>query len=142
MSGFAPWTSSSSGTTSPESSLSSSDRFGSHAVALSLRATRSLRLDASGGSPANRFPDRVDMALLGPRLADRETQREPPVVLGVSEEEPAGRVHGLEDPFVRFVAADVAEADEIQRRGRGQLEARCSFDPLAERLRERDVTPD
>jgi len=36
----------------------------------------------------------------------------------------------------------VAEADEIQRRGRGQLEARCSFDPLAERLRERDVTAD
>ena len=45
---------------------------------------------------------------------------------GVADEQLAGSVHPVENPLRRLIAAAMAEADEVQRRRRGQLEARSA----------------
>ena len=68
---------------------------------------------------------------VGVSLADAETEDEPAIQDGVSQVEATARIQTIE-----------GEADEIQRRRRGQFEFGGGFDRASEPLRQIDVAAD
>ena len=81
------------------------------------------------------------MARLGPRLADAQAQRVVAVQHGVGQVELTAAVEPLQQAAVGVVAGLEAKADQVQRRGRGQLEARVVPHPGGELLGQLDVAP-
>ena len=79
------------------------------------------------------------MSLFGVGLADAEAQGEPVVEPGVGQVEFAAGVEPVEQALVDVVAAPMAEADQVQGRGRGPFEAGIGFDPAGEFLRQLHV---
>jgi len=90
----------------------------------------------------NMLPCRLDVALLSVRLPDVETDREFPIELGMGEVEFPGAVERIQKTLIDFIAVAVAEADEVQRRRRSELEAIVGTDPRFEELRQAHVLAD
>lgn len=100
--------------------------------------------DLEGGcSDAEEAPGALDLGQLGSGLADAEAQGEFAVQLGVREVKIAAVVEAIHEGLVGGVAGAMAEADKIQRSGRGQLELAIALaivaDPGGESLGEFDV---
>lgn len=84
------------------------------------RAARGRMNDLEGGcSGAQEAPGALDVGQLGSGLADAEAQGEFAVQLGVREVKITAVVEAIHEGLVGGVAGAMAEADKIQRSGRG-----------------------
>ena len=87
-------------------------------------------------------PRRLDVAPLGGAAADADPQRRPAVEHGAGEQGGAGGVGRVDEGVGGGVAVDVAEAHEVERGRRGQLEAGVGVDPPGQLGRQADVAAD
>ena len=82
----------------------------------------------------DQIPRTLDVARCGLRLTDTQAQREFSVQQSMSEIDIAGSIEPLENLAIDFVAAAMAEADQVQRRRRCQFKIRRLCHPARELL--------